>query len=165
MRSVARAVKRSRADAAPAQGGLSVRSQGGPHALSAARVRTMAVRMLREAGRAGAELSVLLVDDGGIREMNRTWRGQDRATDVLSFPMQEGEFGTVNPTLLGDVVISVPTAERQAREAGRALADEVAVLLAHGLLHLLGFDHDTSARDKVMRRETERLVAAWAAGR
>lgn len=145
------------------RGGVTVRSQGGPHAVRSARVRAMAARMLRELGRTGAELSVMLVDDDGIRELNRSWRSIDRATDVLSFPMLEGDFGTVNPSMLGDIVISIPTASKQARAAGRTLEQEVAMLLAHGLLHLLGYDHDTRAKEKLMQGETDRLTAAVAA--
>jgi len=144
-------------------GGVTVRSQGGPHAMRSARVRAMAASMLGELGRPGAELSVLLVDDPRIQELNRSWRDIDRPTDVLSFPMQEGDFGSVNPSMLGDIVISVPTASKQAKEAGRTLEQEVGMLLAHGLLHLLGYDHDTRAKEKVMVRETERLMAAASA--
>lgn len=105
----------------------------------------------------------MLVDDDQIHELNRSWRNIDRPTDVLSFPMQEGDFGSVNPSMLGDIVISIPTASRQAKAAGRTLEQEVAMLLAHGLLHLLGHDHDTRAKEKLMVRETDRLMAAASA--
>lgn len=124
----------------------------------------MAASMLLELGRPGAELSVMLVDDGRIQELNKRWRNIDRATDVLSFPMLEGDFGSVNPSMLGDIVISIPTALRQAEVAKRGLEQEVAMLLAHGLLHLLGFDHDTREREKIMVRETNRLITAASAG-
>ena len=85
------------------------------------------------------ELSILLTTDHAIRELNKTWRQQDQPTDVLSFPAQAGTG------LLGDVVISLDTARRQAAERSKPLSDELARLLAHGLLHLLGHDHEQPA--------------------
>ncbi|MGD9902353.1 MAG: rRNA maturation RNase YbeY [Vicinamibacterales bacterium] len=93
------------------------------------------------------ELTVALVSDRRMRSLNRTFRGVDRATDVLSFA---GE-----PPQLGDIVIATGVAARQAREAGHALGTEVRVLALHGLLHLLGFDHDGD--DGAMARVEQRL--------
>ena len=116
--------------------------------------------MLRALGLEGAELSILLCDDATIHGLNRDYRRKDQPTDVLAFAMREGEGGEASPELLGDVVISLDTARRQAAEGGRAIAREVTVLLAHGLLHLLGFDHRTEAEDRRMRARTDALVAA-----
>jgi probable rRNA maturation factor len=114
-----------------------------------------------------AELSLLLSGDAHIHQLNKIYRGKDRPTDVLAFAMREGDFGRFHDALpdrlLGDVVVSVPTAERQAKTARRVLLDEVTMLVAHGLLHLLGWDHDTAAKDRRMRAETDRLVAAASA--
>lgn len=107
-----------------------------------------------------AEVSVLLTDDREIRELNRDYRGVDKATDVLSFAMREGEGARFAGDMLGDLVISVQTCARQAREAKRPSLDEATMLLAHGLLHLLGWDHETPAKDKRMRQETDRLCVA-----
>lgn len=107
-----------------------------------------------------AELSVLLCDDATIRELNRDYRKKDRPTDVLAFAMREGEGGELHPHLLGDVVISMETARRQAQEHQRTVADEVTFLLAHGLLHLLGYDHRTAAEDRAMRARTDALVVS-----
>ncbi len=107
-----------------------------------------------------AELSILLCDDETIRALNRDYRKKDRPTDVLAFAMREGEGGDLHPNLLGDVVISLDTARRQAHERDRTIADEVTFLLAHGLLHLLGYDHQTAAEDRIMRARTDALVAA-----
>ena len=107
-----------------------------------------------------AELSILLCDDATIHELNRDYRNKDRPTDVLAFAMREGEGGELHPSLLGDVVISIETARRQAREHGRSIAAEVTQLLAHGLLHLLGYDHRTDEEDRVMRARTDVLFAA-----
>lgn len=106
------------------------------------------------------ELSILLCDDEVIRELNRDYRGKDEPTDVLAFPMWDGAQPSVEPTLLGDVVISIPTAARQAAERDRPIIEEVTFLLAHGLLHLVGHDHQTRREELEMNLETERLLEA-----
>jgi probable rRNA maturation factor len=117
-------------------------------------------RVLRAAARAlgvGGEMSLLLAGDRAVRGLNARYRGKDSATDVLSFP--GGEAG------LGDVVISVPAAERNARALGRKLPQELDVLALHGLLHLLGYDHETDdgTMDRLERRLRRRLLgeACW----
>jgi probable rRNA maturation factor len=105
------------------------------------------------------EVSFVFTNDKEVHLLNRTYRKIDRPTDVLSFPMQEGEFAGFRGIMLGDVVLSVPTAARQAAKAGKKTDEELRMLLAHGLLHLLGWDHDTKAKDARMRKETERLMA------
>lgn len=99
-------------------------------------------------------MSVLLTDDPGIRELNRRWRGIDRATDVLSWPQSEPERRPPGdpPDLLGDVAISLETAARQAAARGWDIADETALLLVHGILHLLGHDDETEAGAQRMRQ-------------
>jgi probable rRNA maturation factor len=100
----------------------------------------------------------LLVDDSIIQSLNATYRGKDQPTDVLSFAMGEGEFGDLNPAVLGDVVISVPTARRQANRSRREPLDQVTFLLTHGLLHLVGYDHQTDEQEREMKREAKRLM-------
>lgn len=90
------------------------------------------------------ELSVLVVDDDEMRRINREYRHVDASTDVLSFPMGEGEFGEVEPNLLGDVVISAPTAAAMAEEQGCSLTAVMDLLLVHGVLHLVDYDHERS---------------------
>jgi probable rRNA maturation factor len=99
-----------------------------------------------------AEVSILLIGDEAMRTLNRRYRGKDRTTDVLSFPLREGKFSRVQHHLLGDIVISVPAAARQARAAGEPLLDEIDRLLVHGFLHLLGYDHE---RGEVEARRME----------
>lgn len=106
------------------------------------------------------EVSFVLVDESRIHELNKIYRGKDRPTDVLAFAMQEGELAELAGPVLGDVIVSVPTARKQADERGVAVLDEITMLLAHGLLHLLGWDHATPAEDRRMRAETERLCRA-----
>jgi probable rRNA maturation factor len=106
------------------------------------------------------ELSILLTGDSQIAVLNRVYRKKNRPTDVLAFAQREGEHGDRSGALLGDVVLSVETAKRQAQARGATLASELTMLLAHGLLHLLGWDHETPSKDRRMRRETARLTAA-----
>ena len=105
------------------------------------------------------ELSIVLTGDDRIQELNRAYRDQDKPTDVLAFSQLEGAFADGAGALLGDVIVSVPTALRQARSRNVDLTSELTMLLAHGLLHLVGWDHDTPAKDRKMRRETARLCA------
>lgn len=93
------------------------------------------------------EISIVIMDDKGIEQLNKSYRGIDKPTNVLAFPMQEGEFSDITPGLLGDVVISLTTAEREAVEAKISLEERLSQLLIHGTLHLLGFDHETSDKD------------------
>ncbi|MFW2388877.1 MAG: rRNA maturation RNase YbeY [Polyangiales bacterium] len=121
--------------------------------------------MLEFLGRSEAELSILLCDDDTIQDLNREYRHKDKATDVLAFPMQEGPGPRSRQEILGDVVISLPTAARQAKEHDRPIIEEVTFLLAHGLLHLLGYDHANVRDERKMTVRTEELMAAVAAAR
>ncbi|MDC0708959.1 rRNA maturation RNase YbeY [Stigmatella sp. ncwal1] len=106
----------------------------------------------------GCELSLSLVGDRAIRRLNRTWRKKDKATDVLSFPAGDLPKGTPGPRQLGDVVISIDTAKRQAKEYGRTMESEMARYLAHGLLHLLGHDHERTYDARKMASLEEKLL-------
>jgi len=121
--------------------------------------------MLESLGLDEAELSILLCDDRTIRSLNRRYRKTNRSTDVLAFPMQEGPGPASQSGLLGDVVISLPTASRQAAEHDRPIVHEVTFLLAHGLLHLLGYDHANKREERDMKARTEDLLAAVEAAR
>ncbi len=103
------------------------------------------------------ELSVLLTNDREIQELNRLHRDKDKPTDVLSFPLDD-EPGSEGTRWLGDVVISIDTAARQALGRKRGLVEEVRFLLAHGILHLIGYDHATKAEKREMDAMTRRLV-------
>jgi probable rRNA maturation factor len=134
-------------------------------ALPSRSVRIAAERMLHFVQRDSAELSILLTDDAFIRTLNHEHRGKNKPTDVLSFSQTEGSEPGELPDalaegLLGDVVISLDTAERQARKRKHTLMDEVRFLLAHGILHLMGYDHQTDAEEAVMNAMTTRLVEA-----
>ncbi len=133
---------------------------GGLPEIDAGQLRSRARGVLKALGHTRSELSVALVDDAEMRELNGAWRGKPRPTDVLAFSMLEGEGTEHRRRLLGDVVISVETARRQARARHRALEEEVTRLLIHGTLHLLGFDNVRSADARDMRAEERRLFRA-----
>ena len=138
------------------------RAPGSP-ALLPGVVRRIADAMLVELGLEHAELSVLLTNDREIHALNRQHRHKDRPTDVLAFPLDEGEGDVVSGSgvrLLGDVVISLDTAARQARGRKRELLPEVRFLLAHGLLHLIGYDHGNPKEKHEMSAATRGLVRA-----
>ncbi len=105
------------------------------------------------------EVSLALVDDIYIHSLNKQYRGVDSPTDVLSFSMQEGEpMPGEEETILGDVVISLQAAERQAKEYGHSFRREAAYLAVHGVLHLLGYDHRGEEDRLVMRRKEDQLL-------
>lgn len=106
-----------------------------------------------------AELSLLITDDSEMASFNSRYRGKEGSTNVISFPMQEGEFSDISPDLLGDVVISVDTAEREAKEMSIEFKDRLNELLVHGILHLVGYDHEQSEKETlVMEAKTEELM-------
>jgi probable rRNA maturation factor len=119
----------------------------------------------------GGEVVVSLVDDERIQELNRIYRGKDQPTDVLSFAMMEegegepeifleAEAEAAEYEMLGDIIISVPTAMRQAEEYGHSLERELAFLAVHGFLHLIGYDHMTEAEEKEMFGRQEEILVA-----
>jgi probable rRNA maturation factor len=124
-----------------------------PTALDLGFVRRVSARVARDAGASKGTLTIALVDDAYITALNRAHRRRNRPTDVLAY---EGDA----EGYLGDVVVSVETAARQATEAGRPLLHEVAWLAAHGVLHLLGQDDDTDARRAAMIERQDRALAA-----
>ena len=119
-------------------------------------------------------VSLLVTDDAAIQELNRTWRQQDKPTDVLSFPAFEASKLPDNPPHLGDIIISAPTAKRMAQSGEHrrrvaieldhrpdaldwSVGDEIAFLFIHGLLHLVGYDHQTETEQSQMKAMESRL--------
>lgn len=126
-------------------------------------LQALAERVLTAAGAPRAGLGLLLIGDRSMRRLNREYRRKDRTTDVLAFPLAptpalSRKGGGLGWGLLGDVVISFPQAARQAARAGHPLERELAVLVTHGVLHLLGYDHERSAREARRMRRKERAV-------
>jgi rRNA maturation RNase YbeY len=134
----------------------------------AAQLRADARRVMALVGVAACELSIVIAGDGFVHALNREFRGKDRPTDVLSFSqLEESQPAQAYPlvpaagTALGDVVISLDTARRQARRLGVAPAARMRMLLVHGLLHLLGYDHERSPAEarRMFARERELATA------
>lgn len=126
------------------------------------RLKSVARELLRAVNEADSALSLSLVNDAEIQSLNREHRGKDKPTDVLSFPLFEpGEEGhSEGERLLGDVVISIDTARRQAAEYDAPLQNEIYRLLIHGVLHVLGHDHEEPQERSEMEAEERRLAAA-----
>jgi len=131
--------------------------------------RLVKATLLAAEGRCGGvELGLSITDDDTVRSLNRDYRGVDESTDVLSFALTEGKNGNREPVFvmppdgvrhLGEVVISYPRALQQAAEHGRHSKDELAWLVVHGVLHLLGHDHDEPAREGQMRAIEKRVLS------
>ncbi len=139
---------------------MSVRVSGPPRGTRGLRRDRMlrhACALLERLGESEAELSLALVDDATGAALNRRWRGRALATDVLSFSLREGRHARHRGALLGDVVIAVGVARRQAEAHGHALEAECLRLLIHGVLHLLGYDHARAEEARVMRTLERRL--------
>jgi probable rRNA maturation factor len=118
-------------------------------------LRRVAKKILSVLGCHNAHVSVLIVDDAVIQEINLEYLGKDRPTNVMSFAMQEGEGEGIQPDLLGDVVISAETAARDARDAHTSFESELYFLLLHGILHLLGYDHERGTQIDAERMEAK----------
>ena len=132
-------------------------------AIDSERLEGMASAAMEREGLPSAELSVLITDDETVRELNREYAGDDTPTDVLAFSLREGEeFASPDGVLrLGEVIISYPTARRQAADAGIPVEREIEHLLVHGVLHLLGYDHAEPQEEDRMRARERDLLAAF----
>jgi len=105
------------------------------------------------------ELSILIVDDTAIEALNRQYLNRSGPTNVMAFAMREGPFGELNPRMLGDVVLSVDTARTEAEQMGISTEERITQLLVHGILHLLGYDHEASKDDALrMERQSDALL-------
>jgi probable rRNA maturation factor len=109
-------------------------------------------------GNPDGELSIVITDDPYIQALNQQYLNRQGPTNVIAFPMREGDFSDINPDLLGDVVISVDTADREAKDLGIQFEERFNFLLIHGILHLFGYDHETSKNDeREMEQKSEEL--------
>lgn len=130
--------------------------RGAGKKFSIRKLKTIARSVLDLTGRKDAELSLALVGNAEMRKLNAKYRMKDYPTDVLSFPC--GKELPIQTPLLGDVIISVEKAASQARERRRTLDEEMATLLIHGIVHLLGYDHERSANDARLMRRVEKKI-------
>ena len=137
---------------------VSIRNNQKLYNIDVRRLRKSLKRLLKELNCDDRAIGLLLVDDKEIQKLNNAYLGRNKPTNVLSFAMTEGEFGDINPQILGDIVISVETAVRDALISRIDPMDELEFLIIHGILHLLGYDHEDTSVEKTM--EMERLELA-----
>jgi probable rRNA maturation factor len=137
---------------------ISIQNRQKKQRIDTGRVRRSLKRLLKELNCKNSEISILLVDDDQIREFNKTYLKRDYPTNVISFSMTEGSFGHIHPEILGDIILSTETAARDALTGHLDFMDEVEFLLIHGLLHLMGYDHENTGfneAEKMKNREKE----------
>ncbi len=128
-------------------------------------IRRRLKKVLNDLGCRDGELSILFTGDRQMAALNRKYRGRNRSTNVLAFPMEDGTNSVVTSPMLGDIVVSVDTALAQAQESGEPVEETVYQLLIHGLLHLLDYDHERSTVDADrMEEEQARLLAMMLKG-
>jgi probable rRNA maturation factor len=124
-----------------------------------AKLQKKAQAILNALGSPEGELSILVVDDSEIKTLNKNYLNRSGPTNVIAFPMKEGDFSDINPQLLGDVVISTETAGREALQSGISTEERFTQLLVHGILHLFGFDHEKSEQDaRKMEKKSNELL-------
>ena len=97
------------------------------------------------------EISIVFTDDKNIKEINKQYLGRNKTTNVISFSLREGEYGDINRQVMGDIVISVETAQKDARKGNFTLEQEINFLLIHGILHLLGYNHENTSRQEATK--------------
>jgi probable rRNA maturation factor len=122
------------------------------------KIRSTVLKVLKILDCADKEISLSFVDDENIKQLNKQYMGKDKATNVLSFSLQEGEYGDINPQILGDIIVSVETAQRDALYGKLNIAREIDFLLIHGILHLLGYNHENTTKkesNKMQQKEKE----------
>lgn len=116
-------------------------------------IRNTVLKIFRLLDCLDKEISICFTDDENIKELNKQYLNRNKATNVLSFSLQEGEYGNINPRMLGDVIISVETAQRDAASGNLTNKQELDFLLIHGILHLTGYNHENTTEKEVKRME------------
>lgn len=117
------------------------------------KIRSTVLKLLKIMDCANKELSISFVDDNTIKQLNNHYLQRDNSTNVLSFSLHDGEYGNINPNILGDIVISAETAQRDAAISDLSLSEEIDFLLIHGLLHLLGFNHENTTKTQTTKMQ------------
>jgi probable rRNA maturation factor len=122
------------------------------------KIRNTVLKILKILDCPDKEISLSFVDDEYIKQLNKQYLGKDQATNVLSFSLQEGKYGDINPQILGDIIVSVETAQRDALYGKLTIAQEIDFLIIHGILHLLGYNHENTTKkesNKMQQKEKE----------
>ena len=115
------------------------------------KIRGTVSRILKILDYADKEISIVFTDDESIKILNQQYLGKNKTTNVISFSLREGKYGDINPQILGDVVISLDTAQKDALKSNLTFEEEVDFLLIHGILHLLGYNHENTSRDETIK--------------
>ncbi|HEX7416265.1 MAG TPA: rRNA maturation RNase YbeY [Smithellaceae bacterium] len=123
------------------------------------KIRSTIFKILKILDCADKEISLSFVDDEKIKQLNKQYLGKDKATNVLSFSLREDEYGNINPQILVDIVISADTAQKDAIQGNLTIAQEIDFLIIHGLLHLLGYNHENTTKKEtnIMRQKEKKL--------
>ena len=132
---------------------IQIRNKQNLHKISSAEIRFIVKTLLQHLNFPDAEVSISFIDDLQICDLNKRYLNRNKPTNVLSFCQQEGEFTCLNPGILGDIVISVETAARDAAKGRLSFAQEIDFLIIHGLLHLLGYNHENAGKDETKKME------------
>ena len=134
-----------------------IRNLQKPTPLDLKKFKKIAKTILTDLALPDAEVSISFVDDLQIQELNRRYLGRDKPTNVLAFSMRDGKFVSLHPQLLGDVIISVDTARRQSNRFGLSEMETIILLMIHGILHLLGYEHQGIRKEvnEMARRQKE----------
>lgn len=128
------------------------------------KIRSTVLKILKILNCANQEISLSFVDDEKIKKLNKQYLGKDKPTNVISFPLQEGEYSDINPNILGDIIISTETAQRDALLGNLTLSQEIDFLIIHGILHLLGYNHENTTRketNKMHQKEKDLFKALY----
>ncbi len=128
------------------------------------KIRSAVSKILKILDCAEKEISLSFVDDEKIKKLNKQYLGKNRPTNVISFPLQEGEYSNINPNIIGDIVISTETAQRDALHGNLSLSQEIDFLIIHGILHLLGYNHENTTRketNKMRQKEKDLFTALY----
>ena len=125
-------------------------------------LKNLANKTLLDQGVDGKELSILLVDDKNIASLNKQYLNKNYSTDVLAFRMKDGAFGYMHPEILGDVIVSLETANQRGEELNTGFEQEAGLYLVHGILHLLGFDDTSSKGSNRMKKMQMKIMETYA---
>ncbi|MBW1759279.1 MAG: rRNA maturation RNase YbeY [Deltaproteobacteria bacterium] len=139
--------------------GVLIDNKQNKHKISPEKIRQKARAILNALDSPDGELSILIVDDPQIALLNKDYLHREGPTNVIAFPMREGNFSDINPQLLGDVVISIETAKKEGEKADISMEQRFTELLVHGILHLFGYDHEKTEQEAVdMQLKTDALL-------
>ncbi len=128
------------------------------------KIRSTVLKIMKILDCADKEISLSFVDDEIIKELNKKYLGKNKPTNVISFSLREGEYNDINPQIMGDIIISAETAQRDALNGNLTVSQEIDFLIIHGILHLLGYNHENTTRketNKMLQKEKTLFAAVY----